>query len=252
MFCFESSYNLKKNVREGWKGDPKELPFQMYPHWCVRRAELQRENLNAPSWLLGRGAHTARSVRHRRGTMLPRHLPAVLACLIAALLVQWVIRRSPQRSAVDPVDAAALVATLDELLATHDWDGAYAAWRSVLQQARAPGVPVSTRRDRIAVANRVARARVERMGADYQAGFPLSSTPPFSSPTFEVVVEALRGAAIFATVDAAQGLLLHALKERPFAEIAEGLLWEPELTCTSRGLRTVRAGYAYLPPVYCT
>ena len=33
-----------------------------------------------------------------------------LACLIAALLVQWVIRRSPQRSAVDPVDAAALVA----------------------------------------------------------------------------------------------------------------------------------------------
>ena len=195
--------------------------------------------------------------------MLPRHLPSVFACLIAALLVQWVIRRSPQRSAVDPVDAAALVATLDELLATHDWDGAYAAWRSVLQQARAPGVPVSTRRDRIAVANRVARARVNRMGADYAAGrdgarqarvagFPLSSTPPFSSPTFEVVVEALRGAAIFATVDDAQALLLRALKERPFAEIAEGLLWEPELTCTSRGLRTVRAGYAYLPPVYCT
>ena len=68
----------------------------------------------------------------------------------------------------------------------------------------------------------------------------------------EVVVEALRGAAIFATVDEAQALLLRALKERPFAEIAEGLLWEPELTCTSRGLRTVRAGYAYLPPVYCT
>ena len=68
----------------------------------------------------------------------------------------------------------------------------------------------------------------------------------------KVVVEALRGAAIFATVDEAQALLLRALKERPFAEIAEGLLWEPELTCTSRGLRTVRAGYAYLPPVYCT
>ena len=213
--------------------------------------ELSANNLKAPSWLLGRGAHQ-RSVRHRRGTMLPRHLPSVLACLIAALLVQWVIRRSPQRSAVDPVDAAALVATLDELLATHDWDGAYAAWRSVLQQARAPGVPVSTRRDRIAVANRVARARVDRMDADFRAGFPLSSTPPFSSPTFEVVVEALRGAAIFATVDEAQALLLRALKERPFAEIAEGLLWEPELTCTSRGLRTVRAGYAYLPPVYCT
>ena len=190
-------------------------------------------------------ARTARSVRHRRGTMLPRHLPAVLACLIAALLVQWVIRRSPQRSAVDPVDAAALVATLDELLATHDWDGAYAAWRSVLQQARAPGVPVSTRRDRIAVANRVARARVNRMGADYAS---LRHSPL----QLEVVVEALRGAATFATVDYAQGLLLHALKERPLAEIAEGLLWEPELTCTSRGLRTVRAGYAYLPPVYCT
>jgi len=222
---------------------------QVYAHscvCCVPELEPKPERAELAPW--ARRAHRALG----RGTMLPRHLPSVLACLIAALLVQWVIRRSPQRSAVDPVDAAALVATLDELLATHDWDGAYAAWRSVLQQARAPGVPVSTRRDRIAVANRVARARVERMGADYQAGFPLSSTPPFSSPTFEVVVEALRGAAIFATVDEAQALLLRALKERPFAEIAEGLLWEPELTCTSQGLRTVRAGYAYLPPVYCT
>ena len=215
---------------------------QVYAHscvCCVPELEPKAERAELAPW--ARRAHRALG----RGTMLPRHLPSVLACLIAALLVQWVIRRSPQRSAVDPVDAAALVATLDELLATHDWDGAYAAWRSVLQQARAPGVPVSTRRDRIAVANRVSRARVNRMGADYAAG-------RHSPPTFEVVVEALRGAAIFATVDHAQGLLLHALKERPFAEIAEGLLWEPELTCTSRGLRTVRAGYAYLPPVYCT
>ena len=65
-------------------------------------------------------------------------------------------------------------------------------------------------------------------------------------------MEALRGAAILATVDEAQALLLRALKERPFAEIAERLLWEPELTRTSRGLRTVRAGYTYQAPVYCT
>ena len=158
-----------------------------------------------------------------RSNMLPRHLPAVLSCLIAALLVQWAIRRWPQRSAGKPAAAAALVAMLDEQLATQDWDGAYAAWGSVLKEAHAPGVPGSIRRARIEVAHKVARARIDRMDADFRAGFPLSSTPPYSSPTFEVVVGALRGAAIFARVDEAEALLLRALKERPFAEIAESV-----------------------------
>jgi hypothetical protein len=164
-----------------------------------------------------------RAPRWREFQMLPRHLPAVLSCLIAALLVQWAIRRWPQRSAGNPAATAALVATLDERLATQDWNGAYEAWRSVLKEARTPGVPGSIRRARIEVAHKAARARIDRMDADFRAGFPLSSSPPYSSPTHEVVVEALRGAAIFATVDEAETLLLRALKERPFAEIAESV-----------------------------
>ena len=73
----------------------------------------------------------------------------------------------------------------------------------MLQEARAPGVPGSIRRARIAVAHKVARAHIDRMDAEFRAGFPLSSSPPYSSPTFEVVVGALRGAAVFATVDEA-------------------------------------------------
>ena len=73
----------------------------------------------------------------------------------------------------------------------------------MLKEARAPGVPGSIRRARIAVAHKVARAHIDRMDAEFRAGFPLSSSPPYSSPTFEVVVGALRGAAVFATVDEA-------------------------------------------------
>ena len=50
------------------------------------------------------------------------------------------------------------------------------------------------------MAHKVARAHIDRMDAEFRAGFPLSSSPPYSSPTFEVVVGALRGAAVFATV----------------------------------------------------
>ena len=53
------------------------------------------------------------------------------------------------------------------------------------------------------MAHKVARAHIDRMDAEFRAGFPLSSSPPYSSPTFEVVVGALRGAAVFATVDEA-------------------------------------------------
>ena len=73
------------------------------------------------------------------------------------------------------------------------------------------------------MAHKVARAHIDRMDAEFRAGFPLSSSPPYSSPTFDVVVGALRGAAIFAMVDEAETLLLRALKEHAFAETAESV-----------------------------
>ena len=188
---------------------------------CVRCPTTSRAEL--AKLRRSRGSTQQQAKAAAASAMLPRHLPAVLSCLIAALLVQWAIRRWPQRSAGKPAATAVLVATLDERLAIQDWDGAYAAWGSVLKEAHAPGVPGSIRRARIEVAHKVARARIDRMDADFRAGFPLSSTPPYSSPTFEVVVGALRGAAIFARVDEAEALLLRALKERPFAEIAESV-----------------------------
>ena len=141
-----------------------------------------------------------------RKMVVARHLPAALACLIAALLVRWSIRRWPQPSTAGSSAAAAL----DGRLASQDWPGAYSAWCDVLKE-------------RPDVAHSVAQAHVDRMGAAFRMAAPPSSSAPRSPTASEVAVavSALHGAAIFAGVHEAETLLHHALQERTFTETAE-------------------------------
>ena len=134
-----------------------------------------------------------------------------LACLLAALTVQWVARRAPwlrdQWQLAARFDQA--LTTLDEALAESAWDRAYAAWRDALRIS--PDIALtSSAHDRLSLLN---DALVEHSGSSAGLLAALRRTT-------------LRTAAVLAGSKEAEEMLLQALKEKSISPLAEELIWE--------------------------
>ena len=139
-----------------------------------------------------------------------RHLPTALACLIAALIVQWVEKR------IDPLRRAGSFssADFDGALAGEDFAGAYKVWCRLRQESPDP-------------AREFASQRVGQLEAEL-AGVAQQWTPgtELDADSRMTVTRVLRRTAVFAPTEVAEALLQRALKVKPFAGAAEEYLWE--------------------------